>query len=89
MTNDDETRVLLEAIEDKLSRFAEAMVDVPHDVQRLTADVSDLRSDVQVIKTAVQNHSRILATHEHRTTDLERTVGHHGKVLRRLDQPAA
>jgi chromosome segregation ATPase len=68
---DDYTGALLEDIQDRIKKFAEAMSDVPGDVAQLKTDVAELKDDVKVITAAVKDQTGQLDDHEERITTLE------------------
>jgi len=73
--------VLLENMQGQLVRFAEAMGNVPAQVQQLTEDVTDLKSDMKVVKAAVTDTSREQKRHGVK-------LGNHERRIRHLEQAA-
>jgi hypothetical protein len=69
--SDRQTDIILERIEDKLARFAEAMADVPHDIAILKTKVGGLEADMQVVKAVLKDQGYELTDHESRITRLE------------------
>lgn len=65
--------ILLEDIEGKLSRFAEAMADVPGTVEKIDERLKKVESDLQVIKAVVTDHNQELRDHASRISTLETT----------------
>ena len=66
--------ILLEEVRDDVKRLAEAvgsLMGLPKAVQRLENDVTELKTDVKVIKAVITGHSSQLANHEKRITKLE------------------
>ena len=66
---DDQVVVLLNRIEHRLARFAEAMADVPSKIATLEHDVAQLKDDMAAVKAIGCTHSS--ENHEHRLTQLE------------------
>ncbi len=71
---DNYTGMLLEDLQHTLQRFAEAMSDVPSEIQALRADVTELKSDMVVVKSVVTDVSRNVNDHERRLTTLEQVA---------------
>lgn len=73
--NDDERKgVLGVVLADELKAILEYVKDVPvimRKVFKLDEDVSELQSDMKVVKTAVTDMSRQISDHEIRITRLE------------------
>jgi hypothetical protein len=68
---DDHVAVLLERIEDKLARFAEAMSDVPSKVNAIERRLDHIESDMKVIKAVSIEHDREIKENDRRITILE------------------
>ena len=66
--------VISEDIQHQVQRLAEAMAEVPATVQKLSADVDELKTDMKVVKAAVTDQSGVLHDHESRITQLESAV---------------
>ncbi len=75
MSRDDNyTAVLLEDIQSQIQRLAEAtgaFTDLPRQVTKLTEDMTEVKSDIKVIKSVVTDQSHHLHNHERRITALE------------------
>ena len=64
---DDYVGVLLEDIQDKLQRFAEAMADVPGDIREIKQRLERVEADLKVLKSLATNHEERLTTVEKTT----------------------
>lgn len=66
MTTDDAhyEGALLEEVNDKLDRLAEALADVPAQVQQIRDDLAQLKSDVSVARAVITDQSQQVARHE-------------------------
>ena len=73
--NDDERKeVLGEVLADELKTILEYVKDVPvikQKVDKLEEDMTEVKSDMKVVKAAVTDISRQLIDHERRITRLE------------------
>ncbi|HUS26467.1 MAG TPA: hypothetical protein VMY99_03910 [Nevskiaceae bacterium] len=68
---DDHIVILLNRIEDKLQRFAEAMGDVPAKITKVEERLDTIENNVKAIKGIARMHSKELDGHEERLTTLE------------------
>jgi len=76
--------VLLEDINDKLDRLAEAMGSVRDDVQRLTVSVAPIpamQKDIVTIKAVLKEHSAILNDHTATLKEHSLILNGHSNVL--------
>lgn len=74
LNNDERKQVLGEILSDELKVILEYVKDVPiikRQVDKLKEDMTEVRSDIKVIKVAVTDMSRQLSDHELRITRLE------------------
>jgi len=74
LNNDERKQVLGEVLSDELKVIRGYVQDVPllkQDIQMIKVDVSELLSNIKVVKTAVTDISRQLVNHELRITRLE------------------
>lgn len=62
---------LLEEIRSDIKSLAEAFSPVPADIRKLKEDVSQLASDMSVVKAVVTDHSALLLNHDQRISNLE------------------
>lgn len=74
LNNDERKQVLGEVLSDELKVILEYVKDVPiikRQVDKLKEDMTEVRSDIKVIKVSVTDMSRQLSDHELRITRLE------------------
>lgn len=63
--------VILEDIQSKLQMIAETLAPLPGAVSQLQTDVTEIKSDLKVLKAVVTDHSEHINNHETRITRLE------------------
>lgn len=70
LSDDDRKQILGEVLLDELKAIREGIADLPtrREFNKLRDDVTDLKSDVKVIKAVVMDQSRQLTDHERRLT---------------------
>lgn len=74
LNNEERKQVLGEVLSDELKVIREYVQDVPivkHKVDKLEKDMTEIKSDMKIVKVAITDMSRQLIDHERRITSLE------------------